>query len=329
MAVWFFYGKEEYRIEQEISKLKNELLDDTFRSMNYRVYYSPSFDELLDVLQSAPLMFGNLLSVIHCENYFIKTKNRKTDFTDTQLEGIENALKTISDSNNVVFVCELPRNEDKKPDSRTKQYKVFTNSSKVVEFPQFRTFDKDFVPYVISMAKEKGIKADTKTAEYLTERLGVNLRIISNELEKLSTAIYPEKTLKIKDIDEYCRLTDNVLALADLIVSNDKTATLKQLFSVFEKTHPLEVSALLQTNLRKLIFIKANYPQMSFRAIADSWKMKSDYPVKLMAEKIKNISLKQLSDLKHNLTEAEYKIKTGQTVNPEYLIESVILGKDF
>lgn len=77
MAVWFFYGKEEYRIEQEISKLKNELLDDTFRSMNYRVYYSPSFDELLDVLQSAPLMFGNLLSVIHCENYFVKTKNKK------------------------------------------------------------------------------------------------------------------------------------------------------------------------------------------------------------------------------------------------------------
>lgn len=329
MAVWFFYGKEEYKIEQEILKLKNELLDDTFKSMNYRVYYSPSFDELLDVLQSAPLMFGNLLSVIHCENYFIKTKNKKTDFTDTQLEGIENALKTISDSNNVVFVCELPRNEDKKPDSRTKQYKVFTNSSKTVEFPQFRTFDKDFVPYVISMAKEKGIKADTKTAEYLTERLGVNLRFISNELEKLSTAIYPEKTLKIKDIDEYCRLTDNVLALADLIVSKDKTATLKQLFSVFEKTHPLEVSALLQTNLRKLIFIKANYPQMSYRAIADSWKMKSDYPVKLMAEKIKNISLKQLTDLKHNLTEAEYKIKTGQTVNPEYLIESVILGKDF
>ena len=329
MAVWFFYGKEEYRIEQEISKLKNELLDDTFRSMNYRVYYSPSFDELLDVLQSAPLMFGNLLSVIHCENYFIKTKNKKTDFTDTQLEGIENALKTVSDSNNVVFVCELPRNEDKKPDSRTKQYKIFTNSSKVVEFPQFRTFDKDFVPYVISMAKEKGLKTDTKTAEYLTERLGVNLRLISNELEKLSTAIYPDKTLKIKDIDEYCRLTDNVLALADLIVSKDKTATLKQLFSVFEKTHPLEVSALLQTNLRKLIFIKANYPQMSYRAIADSWKMKSDYPVKLMAEKIKNISLKQLTDLKHNLTEAEYKIKTGQTVNPEYLIESVILGKDF
>lgn len=259
----------------------------------------------------------------------LKQKTKKTDFTDTQLEGIENALKTISDSNNVVFVCELPRNEDKKPDSRTKQYKVFTNSSKTVEFPQFRTFDKDFVPYVISMAKEKGIKADTKTAEYLTERLGVNLRLISNELEKLSTAIYPDKTLKIKDIDEYCRLTDNVLALADLIVSKDKTATLKQLFSVFEKTHPLEVSALLQTNLRKLIFIKANYPQMSYRAIADSWKMKSDYPVKLMAEKIKNISLKQLTDLKHNLTEAEYKIKTGQTVNPEYLIESVILGKDF
>lgn len=329
MAVWFFYGKEEYKIEKEVERLKKELLDDTFKSMNFRIYYSPSFDELLDIIQSAPLMFGNILSVIHCENYFLKVKNKKIEFSDSQLDAIEAALKSISDSNNIIFVCENPRNEDKKPDSRTKQYKVFTNNSKVTEFSQYRSFDKDFIPYVISMAKEKGLKTDTKTAEYLADRLGVNLRLISSELEKIATAIYPEKTLKTKDIDEYCRLTDNVLALADLIVSKDKTSIMKQLFSVFEKSHPLEVSALLHSNLRKLIYIKANQQQMSYRMIADKWKMKSDYPVKLMAEKIKSISLKQLSDFKHNLTEAEYKIKTGQTVNPEYLIESVILGKDF
>ena len=39
----------------------------------------------------------------------------------------------------------------------------------------------------------------------------------------------------------------------------------------------------------------------------------------------KNKSLKELLDLKHYLCDAEIKIKTGQTQDPEYLLESVIL----
>ena len=326
MAIWFFHGKEEYKTEKEVLKLRKELLDDTFKSMNYRVYYSPSFNELLDILQSAPLMFGNILSVIHCEHYFLKIKNRKTEFTEEQIASIENAFKNISDGNNIIFLCNIPRDEDKKPDSRTKLYKIFTKYAKTVEFPQYRNFDKDFIPYIISMAKEKGLKSDTKTAEYLTERLGVNLRLISSELEKIATAIYPETLLKQKDIDTYCRLTENVFALADLITSKNNNEILKQLSSIFEKSHPLEVSALLQSNLRKFIYIKSNQKTLSMKTIADNLKM-HEYPVKLIAEKIKNLSLKELKDFKHRLTEGENKIKTGQTINPEYVIESVIFGK--
>ena len=327
MAVWFFHGKEEYKMEKEVLKLRGELLDDTFKSMNYRIYYNPAFSELLDILQSAPLMFGNILSVIHCENYFIKIKNKKIDFSDEQINSLEDAFKNISDGNNVIFLCEIPRDDDKKPDSRTKLYKVFAKYAKAVEFPQYRNFDKDFIPYVISMAKEKGLKSDIKTAEHLTERLGVNLRLISSELEKIATAIYPETILKAKDIDTYCRLTENVFALADLITSNNNDEIMKQMSSIFEKSHPLEVSALLQSNLRKFIYIKSNQNTLSLKMIADNLKM-HEYPVKLIADKIKNISLKELKDFKHRLTEGEYKIKTGQTINPEYILESVIFGKE-
>ena len=62
------------------------------------------------------------------------------------------------------------------------------------------------------------------------------------------------------------------------------------------------------------------------KMIADNLKM-HEYPVKLISEKIKNISLENLKNYKHRLTEAEFKIKTGQTINPEYLLESVIFGK--
>ncbi len=327
MAIWFFQGKEEFKIEKEVLKLKKELLDDAFQSMNYRVYYSPEYIDLLDILQSAPLMFGNTLSVIHCEQYFMRIKNKKTEFSDNQIETIEDALKNISEANNIVFICEVPRDEDKKPDSRTKLHKLFTKYSKFTEFNQYREFDKDFIPYVMTMVKDKELKASTKVIEYLTERLGVNLRLISTEIEKLATAIYPRQEISKKDVDDYCHLKDNIFELAELITSKNHNAIMEQLHSVLAKSHPLEICGLLQSNLRKLIYIKSNQKTMSAKMIADSLKM-HEYPVKLIMGRIANISLEKLAKFKHNLTEAEYKIKTGQTINPEYTIENVLLGKD-
>ena len=71
MAVFLFYGQEEYLMDKEIKKLKNELLDTSFLSMAYKVVDNPSFNTLLECVQSAPLMFGNTLSLIHLDKYLI------------------------------------------------------------------------------------------------------------------------------------------------------------------------------------------------------------------------------------------------------------------
>lgn len=324
MTVYFFHGKEEYLLSKAINKLQTELVDEAFKSMNYRVYFSPNFEELLEICATAPLMFGNILSVVHMEKYFFKTGNKKLEFTDTQLKDFEFALNNVTDSNNIIFVCNVPRDDDKKIDTRTKLFKFFAKNTNMKDFPQYRDFDRDLPSVITSMAKELDLQIDTKTISHLIERLGVNLRLIDSELTKLQTAVFPKKIVTNADIDEYCTLTENVFELADLIVAEDKNAVMKQFSAVIEKNHPLQVIALLHTNLHKLIYLKTFEKEKSTKTLSSELFI-PEYPVKLLLEKIKNKTLKELLDLKHYLCDAEIKIKTGETQNPEYLLESVIL----
>lgn len=325
MTVYFFYGKEEFRISKEIDLIKNNVLDRAFSSMNFRIYYNPSCEELLEICNTAPLMFGSVVNLIHCENYFLKIKNKKIDFSDTQMKDIEYAIKNVSDTNNLIFVCTIPRDSDKNIDARTKIFKLFAKNSNMKEFPQFREYDNEFTRFIQMILKEKELSADTKTITYLKNKLGVNLRLIDSELEKIKTAVYPNKKFTDKEIDEFCPMTENALELANLVTGKDKNAVLKYYNAVIEKKHPIEIIALLHSNLHKLLYIKTYERKKSSAEMSKELKI-PEYPINLLMQKIKGISLKSLQDLKHDLLEAEYKIKNGKTQNPEYLLESVLLG---
>ena len=51
MAVYFFYGEEDYNIEQEVEKLKKGL-DKNFLEMSFKTYDNPKFPDLISILRS-------------------------------------------------------------------------------------------------------------------------------------------------------------------------------------------------------------------------------------------------------------------------------------
>ena len=59
MGVYFFYGQEEYNIEQEIEQIKKKYLDEAFSSLNLRLYNSPDFDELTNII-----VVNHIISII-------------------------------------------------------------------------------------------------------------------------------------------------------------------------------------------------------------------------------------------------------------------------
>ena len=321
MAVFLFYGQEEYLMEKEIKKLKNELLDASFMSMSYKVFDNPSFNILMDCVQSAPLMFGNTLTIIYIDRYLI---GNKMSLDDKQIDSIDYALSNLSDNVNIIFVCKIPRDENKKPDSRKKLYKILSKYSQVREFAQYKSYDKQLQSEILRMTKEKDLTISSSTVSFLIEQLGVNLTLIDSELEKLKIAIHPNKVINQDSIKEYCTSSEDVFVLADLIIKGNKDGILKQYDILTEKRHPLEIFAALQGNFQRFVFVKNYEKKMSTKDIASKLKL-HEFVVKKMQEKLKNISLDKLLQIRENLINAEYKLKTGQSASSEILLELTLL----
>lgn len=322
MAVFLFYGQEEYLMEKEIKKLKNELLDTSFMSMAYKVFDNPSFNTLIECVQSAPLMFGATLSIIYLDKYLI---GNKMSLDDKQIESIDYALSSLSDSVNIIFVCKVPRDENKKTDSRKKFYKTLSKYSQVREFAQFKTYQKELNTQIAKMAKEKELTISSDNIALFIEQLGSNLTLIDSELEKLKVALHPNKTINADAIRKYCTSSEDVFILADLIIQGNKNEVLKQYNLLTEKRHPLEIFSVLQSNFQRFIFIKNYEKKMSAKDISLKLKL-HEFIVMKTQEKLRKTSLDKLIQIRENLINAEYKMKTGQSASPETVLELALLS---
>jgi len=310
MSIYFFYGDEDYNIELEIKKLKKKLLDKNFATMNFKSVDNPSFPDLLSLLRTQPMMFGNMMVVINCAEYFTKA------FEDNQLEELKNALEDNVESLCIVFTAILPRNENKKVDSRKKIYKIIAKYAQMQEFPTFKTYKtEDISNWINKEAKKHDIILDKDATLTLIEQVGNNLRGFANELEKLKLLAYPETKITKKMVKEICISSEDLFAFADFLLKGEKGLAMLEFQKLLDKKFYLEIVSALQTMLRKWIIIKSKSRELPLSEIS-KLTGQHEYIVKTTLEKMKNTSLKDLVALKQNLIEAEYKIKSGQAINP-------------
>lgn len=323
MAVYLFYGQEDYLMHKEIKRLKDELLDVSFLSMSYKVIDNPNFSQLMECLQSSPLMFGNTLSLIYFDYYLV---GNGASFDDKQIESIDFALKNINNSVNIVFFCEISRDEQKKVDGRKKLFKTISKYAQVKEFPIFPAWDKKQLPNeIIKIAKEKDLSISSNVVDSVIAQLGTNLSLINSEFDKLKSAIHPKKTIDEESIKKYCTSTEDIFSLVDLILQCKKDEVVKQYNLLTEKRHPLEILAFLQISFRRFLYIKNYEKSMSEKDIALKLKI-HEYVVKTTREKLAKVSLERLIDIRKKLLDAELKNKSSDSFIGEIVLELAVLG---
>lgn len=328
MSVYFFHGDEDYNIELEIKKLKKKLLDKNFAAMNFKTATNPSYADLISLLRTQPMMFGNLMIVINCEKYFANSKASDDNqaFSDKELDEIANALENNIESLCVVFVVTLPRNEGKKVDTRKKFYKTLAKHAQVQEFATFKTYSvNDISAWINKEAKKHDVSFEKDAILTLIEQKGNNLRELSIELEKLKLLAHPEKVVTKKMIKEICISGEDLFVFADYLLKGQKGKALEEFEKLLDKKHPLEILAALHTMLRKWITIKSKSKELSKSQIS-KLVGQHEFVVEKTLEKMKNTSLKDLVTLKQNLIKAEHKVKSGEAINVIDEVENAILS---
>ncbi len=317
MAIYFFYGEEDFNIEKELDKLKKGL-DKNFLEMSFKTYDNPKFADLTAILRTQPMMFGKMLIVINCLDYFSKT------FDDKEIKEITSALENNSDNLDIVFLAILPRNEGKKLDSRKKFFKLLSKFN-AREFPTIPTYKTaEIEEWVKKQAKSKGIKPSSDAVTNLVIQVGNNLRQLDTELDKLKLLAYPSENITADMVKEICISNEDLFAFSDLLMQNEKDRALLEFHKLLDKKHPLEILATLQTMLRRWIILKAKSGELTNYELS-RLTGQHEFVVQKTLQKLKKTNLKDLVALKQNLTEAEYRIKSGQALDVEEEVENAIL----
>lgn len=318
MAVYFFYGEEDFNIEQEIEKLKKGL-DKNFLEMSFKTYDNPKFPDLISILRTQPMMFGKMLVVINCLDYFSKT------FDDKEIKQIAEVLEENNDNLDIVFVAQLKRDEGKKLDSRKKFFKTLSkyNAQEFAVIPTYKTAELE--GWIIKQAKAKKLKMDTGAATAMISQIGNNLRQLDTELDKLQLMAYPQNVVTPNMVKEICISNEDLFAFSDYLLEGKKDLALREYRKLLEKKYCMEIVSTLQTMLRRWIILKAKSSECTPMELS-RLTGQHEYVVKLTLQKLKKTNLKDLVKLKQNITEAEFKIKSGQAPNAEAEVENAFFG---
>lgn len=318
MAIYFFYGEEDFNIEQEIEKLKKGL-DKNFLEMSFKTYDNPKFPDLISILRTQPMMFGKMLVVINCLDYFSKT------FDDKEMKQIAEALEENNDNLDIVFVAQLKRDEGKKLDSRKKFFKTLSkyNAQEFAVIPTYKTAELE--GWIVKQAKAKKLKMDTGAATAMISQIGNNLRQLDTELDKLQLMAYPQNVVTPDMVKEICISNEDLFAFSDYLLEGKKDLALREYRKLLEKKYCMEIVSTLQTMLRRWIILKAKSSECTPMELS-RLTGQHEYVVKLTLQKLKKTNLKDLVKLKQNITEAEFKIKSGQAPNAEAEVENAFFG---
>lgn len=321
MAVYFFYGEDEFNIDEELNQMRSKLNPD-FMSMSYQSLDNPDFTDMITALRSSPMMFGSSLIVIDIKNYFLSDDY---NFDDKQSDEIEYALENNQDGIDVVFVVRIPFGSEKKLDSRRKLYKILSKFNKK-EFKPFTSFETDKISaWIKERAKVKKLKIADDAVKVLIEQIGTNLMQFDGELEKLKLAAHPDNMITKKMVEDNCINNQNLFNITKYLMSGDKGKALLEYKKLTETKYPLEILIALQTMIRQWVIVKAK----SSSSDADIMKLsgiKNGGKIYYLKKDLKNVSLKDLVKLKENLFDVEYRIKSGQVTDIETEVELAIIG---
>lgn len=309
MPLSFFWGEEDFLIEKEINDIKEKVLSNDISDLNYRVIDNPDFSTLIFLLRSQPMMFGDCVYNIKVDRYFLEGK-KKYNLDEKQTEELIEAIGLISDRIHIIFNCFCPRGEKKKPDSRKKLYKAIQKFGIIKECPAFLAYeDYKILPILKEMAKKHNLKATDEILKEIIARVGPYLRDLNSALDNISIYVYPNNVIDIKTVENLYSSSQNIFILTDLILEKNYEKVMFEISNMLQKSHYLQILAFLQSGFSKILMTKL-YSNLSSFEIARKTGQ-NDFAVKMTLNKVRNIELSKIIQIKQNLTNAEYEIKTG------------------
>jgi len=241
--VYYFFGTDDYLMEDAFEKIKKEALTGGFASMNYHVYDGRTLDarELSSTASTMPAFAPWRLVVVKGAEA-IKAAQEKV---------LAEYVADPSPTTCLVFLS-----SDAKADRRSVLIKALEEKGFLK--PCNRLGDNELLRWIRDEAARQGKKISPGAAAKLLQITGNRLRDIKGELDKIVLFAGDKAEIDDRDVEESgldCR-EETIFGLSDAIGKKD----VKAAFRVYEKIsgeEPIKVLGAISRQMRTLLKIKS------------------------------------------------------------------------
>ncbi|NPV52762.1 MAG: DNA polymerase III subunit delta [Firmicutes bacterium] len=245
VPVYLLYGEETLMRDEVASALVDAILDGEM-DPSTRDFNLTTFDA---AETPADTITGAIVSLpIFAPKRVIVVKN--LDALKVEAEArIADAIFQMPGTNVVILVAE-------KNDGRRRIFNVVTRVGRAVEFK--RLYPRDAQDWVIKKAGRMGLTLDARAALYLVSAVGVDLRRLETELEKIRTYLGDVEGARVSenDIAELVgkSLEEDIFALLDAVGNRNLDAALDCLNSITRRGEPaIRVITMVAWQLRGIL----------------------------------------------------------------------------
>lgn len=307
MPIHFYWGDDEFRLNQAVLTLRDRTLDADWVSFNYDRISGDQADGLTQALNQAmtpPFGLGKRL-------IWLEDTSLGQRCPENLLSELERTLPQIPDTTVLLLTS------SSKPDGRAKFTKLLQKHGEIREFATIPPWKNDqLVRQVQSTAKELELMLAPETAELLAEAVGNNTRQLYNELAKLS--LYWNAPTKSLPPDVATALvtvsSQSSLKLATALREGKTEEALGLVADLLDRNEPaLRIVASLVSQFRLWLWIKVMVEsgERSEQAIAQAAEVSNPKRIFFLQKEVRMLSLERLQQILPLLMELEFGLKQG------------------
>ncbi|MFQ5770188.1 MAG: DNA polymerase III subunit delta, partial [bacterium] len=187
---YFLCGKEDFLLEDALKRLIAALVEPSTREFNFDVFYGNEVDggKIIDTANAYP-MLANSRTVV------VKDVDK---LSVTSLEALSKYIEKPTPSTQLILISD-------KIDFRNKVYAKIKANTCYVEFKPL--YERQIPPWIRGRLEEMGFEISQEAALLIQSRVGNNLRVIVNELEKIILNLTGKKKIEVKDVQKVVGLT--------------------------------------------------------------------------------------------------------------------------
>ena len=298
-----FYGKNDFSIDAEISKIRLTVTPEEVREVNSLSLMENTVtkSEFLSAVLTVPFMANKRVVIV---SNLISKLNSKKVLDDSEWSDIIEQLKLVPDSTDLIF-----REYDF--DKRNYLFKKISNLCDIRHFPLLRP--NELKQWVTDKVNNMGMAIDLKAVNLIVDFIGSDLRTIDSELNKLS--LYSDEGL-ITESDVQVMVAyvkdQSIFRLVDLALEGRNSEALKitQILLNYGSS-PNMIVRMMQRQLR-LLLIASDLRKRNIKTSEFSQRLSlSGYPLQKTLEMERRFAFSKLLEIYNLILNSDIRVRSG------------------